>query len=282
MHHWSHRSHLGQALNRMVDDYELSGVTLRLRSFLFCLLLGVMVVGSLNVGYSQFMCHIANLRIDHPESVQAGLTLQVTSTLTASCDPNAFYLVRVDLVDASTSSVLSTVSNPYYPTSSSFTTTLVNEASARMATGSWALKVEAYVINGASGQVVASTSELFTVNVAPYSPPTTTVQTGTTTSTFSTSFSTPGTTSVAASQEVATTETYSTSPQQLIEPGVLLPVTAVILVALAIVLAIMITRRKNGEKQRKIPTMPSRFCISCGKKIQANARFCGHCGAEQS
>jgi hypothetical protein len=243
----------------------------------------IIVVGIPNVGYSQFMCHIVNLRIDHPESVPAGRTLQVTSTLTASCDPNAFYLVRVDLVDAGTSAVLSTVSNPYYPTSSSFTTTLVNEAGARMVTGSWALKVQAYVINGRSGQVVASTSQLFTVNVAPYWPPTTTVQTATTTSAFSTSFSTSTTTSVAASQEVATTETHSsTSPQQLIEPGVLLPVTAVVLIALAIVLAIMITRRKHVEKERKMPAMPSRFCVSCGKKIQGNARFCGQCGAKQS
>jgi hypothetical protein len=227
------------------------------------------------------MCHITNLRIDHSNSVPAGLTLQVTSTVTASCDPYAFYLVRVDLVDASTSKILSTMSNPYYPTSSSFTTTLVNEASARMVTGSWALKVEAYVINSASGQVVASTSQLFTVNVAPHSPPSTTVVTATT-SAFSTSFSTQVTTSVTASQEVATTGTYSsTSPQQLIEPGVLAPLAAVFLVALAIVLAIMISRRKDREKQRKIPAIPSRFCISCGKKIQADSHFCGRCGAKQ-
>jgi len=235
------------------------------------------------MGHSQFMCHITNLRIDHPDSVQAGITLQVTSTLTASCDPNAFYLIRVDLVDTSTSSVLSTVSNPYYPTSSSFTVTVVNEASARAVTGSWALKVEAYVINGRSGQVIASTSQLFTINVAPYSPPTTTLQTSTVTSAFSTSFSTSTMTSVVSSQEVATTETYSsTSPQQLIEPDVLVFVVPVVLVAMAIALAIMITRRKNREKQRKLPVVPSRFCISCGKKIQANARFCGHCGAEQA
>jgi hypothetical protein len=261
----------------------LSGVTLRLRSFLVCLLLGAMVVGSVNLGYSQFMCHIANLRIDHPDSVQAGLALQVTSTLTASCIPNAFYLVRVDLVEAGTSSVLSTVSNPYYPTSSSFTTTIVNEVSARTITGSWALKVEAYVINGPSGQVVASTSQLFTVNVTPYSPPTTTVQTSATTSAFSTSYSMPVTTAVATGQEVATTQTYSsTSPQQLIGFGVLAQVAVVVLVALAIFLAIMITRRKNVEKQRKTLGMPSRFCMSCGKNIQVNARFCGHCGAKQT
>jgi len=236
-----------------------------------------------NVGYSQFMCHIANLRVVHPDSVPAGRTLQITSTLTASCDPNAFYLVRVDLVDAGTSSVLSTASNPYYPTSSSFTTTLVNDVGARMVTGSWALKVQAYVINGLNGQVVASTSQLFTVNVAPYATPTTTVQTTTTSSVLSLSISTSTTSSVTTNQQVATTVTYSsTSAQQLIETGTFVPITAVILIALGAILILLVIRRKHTEKEMKRPSMASRFCVSCGKKIQGNARFCGYCGAKQS
>lgn len=241
------------------------------------------VVGTPNLGYSQLMCHIANLRIDRPDSVPAGLTLQVTSTLTASCDPYAFYLVRVDLVDVNTVSVLSTASYPYYPIASSFTTTFVNNATARIVTGSWALKVEAYVINGRSGQVVASTSQLFTVNVVPYSPPTTTVRTSTATVSFSTTFS-ESTPTLVASQGVSTTEIHlSTAPSQPVELSSLWPVTAaVILVALVAILALIITMRRNKGQQSKIPEMASKFCVSCGKKIQVNARFCGHCGAKQS
>jgi len=122
---------------------------------------------------AQFVpCKIVNLNVVPPTLVQGGQSFEVTTDMTVSCDPSVLPIIRIDLVDATTSQTLSTSSVPYYSYSSSFTASVVNQATARQIIGSWALRVQVYVINGLNGQSVASTGQLFQVNVEPYTPPT--------------------------------------------------------------------------------------------------------------
>jgi hypothetical protein len=135
---------------------------------------------------AQFIpCNIVNLGLAPPAIVQLGQPFQVISTLTVSCDPSVFPVIRVDLVDSATSRTISTTALPYYPSSSSFTVSLVNQARAPDSVGSWALQVQAYVISGINGRAVASTSQLFQITITPYAPQITTVQTAETTSMMS-------------------------------------------------------------------------------------------------
>jgi len=135
---------------------------------------------------AQFIpCKIVNLNVVPPTLVQAGQPFQVTTNLTVSCDPSVLPVIRVGLLDATTSKTLSTNSAPYYPYSSSFPASVVSQATARQLTGSWALQVEAYVISGLTGRSLASTGQLFQVNVEPYTPTISEMQTTEMTTQFS-------------------------------------------------------------------------------------------------
>ena len=194
---------------------------------------------------AQFIpCRIVNLKLTLPDLVQAGQPFQLTSTLTVSCDPSVLPVVRVDLVDATTSKILTTTSVPYYPTSSSFIAPIVSQSTARSSPGSWALQIQGYVLNGINGAAVASTSQLFQLNVTPYTPPVTTMVTTTQLSSVSSaasySFSTLTTVQENQTQALQTsqitfntsmTSSNSTSPDLA---GQLLPAVALVLVALAI------------------------------------------------
>lgn len=265
----------------------MSGLPLKPRFILVCLFIAIiLVLASPHASYSQFIpCNIVNLSISHPDLVPAAQPLQVTSTLTTSCDPGTFYVIRVDLVDAGTTRVLSTVTYPYYPASSSFITPpIVNEVTAPMFTGNWALEVKAYVSSGLSGQTVASTSQLFSINIVPYTPSTTTMQAVTTTSTVPTSsFSQTSTTSSTSQETFATQAFSSTSTQNIDQTGTIGRAAAVIALAFVIIGILTIGRRRQRTaKERKERTTGMKYCGYCGTKLQENAQFCGHCGAKQS
>lgn len=161
---------------------------------------------------AQFIpCRIVNLNVVPPTLVQVGQSFQVTTNMTVSCDPSVLPVIRVDLVDATTSQTLSTSSFPYYSYSSSFTASVVNRATAHQLIGSWALRIQVYVINGLNGQSVASTGQLFQVNVEPYTP-TTQMQTTATTTQFSNpSFAVSTSSSSAPTEFENTTETAVSS-----------------------------------------------------------------------
>lgn len=127
---------------------------------------------------AQFIaCKVVNLNLIPPTSVQAGQPFQITSDLTVSCDPSVLPIIRVTLVDATTLETLSTTTLPYYPPTASFVTSVTNQATARQITGSWALEIQVNVISGLSGQAVASSAQLFQVNVEPYVTSVTLIQT---------------------------------------------------------------------------------------------------------
>ena len=185
--------------------------------------------------YAQFIpCRVVTLNLVPPPLVQAGQLFQITTNLTVSCDPSVLPVIRVDLLDATTSQTLSTNSVPYYPFSSSFTASVVNQVTARQFTGSWALQVQAYVISGLNGQTVASTAQLFQVNVEPYIPPVTEMQTTATTQVSNPSFAVttqllPATTALGnitetttSSQLAVNNQPTSTSFGQLLVPVMIL------------------------------------------------------------
>ena len=191
---------------------------------------------------AQFIpCKVVTLNLVPPQLVQAGQPFQITTNLTVSCDPSVMPVIRVDLLDATTSQTLSTNSVPYYSYSSSFTASVVNQATARQSTGNWALQIQAYIISGLNGQSVASTAQLFQVNVEPYTPPVTEMQTTTTTTQISnpsfavTTQLSPATTALEnvtettiSSQLAVNTQPSSTPTGQLLVPAVILLIGLVV------------------------------------------------------
>ncbi len=128
-------------------------LSLKRKSLLVSLVVATIVLGlSPQLSFAQFIpCRIVNLKLTLPDLVQAGQPFQITTTLTVSCDPSVVPVVRVDLVDATTSKILTTTSIPYYPSSSSFIVPVDSQSTARSSPGSWALQVQAYVVNGING-----------------------------------------------------------------------------------------------------------------------------------
>jgi len=235
--------------------------------------------------FAQFIsCKVVNLNLVPPSIVQAGQPFQVTSNVTASCDPSVLPVIRVDLVDESTSQTLSSTSVPYYTYSSSFTASIVNQATARQLTGSWALEVQVYIISEINGQSVASASQVFQVNVQPYTPPVTEMQT---TEPTNQGFSNSSTVSVqilpATTSQQVTTEAFTSShltfPTQTASTPtneLLLPV-AILLVGLA-VFGLLVYAGQRRSRTIKA----SKYCGQCGTSLNAKESYCTNCGAKQT
>jgi len=255
------------------------------RALLFTALAVLVVLMSHQSTYAQFIpCKIVTFTPIPPTFVQAGQPFQVTTNLTVSCDPSVLPVVRIDLLDASTSQILSTNSVPYYPISSSFSASVVNQLTARQLTGSWALQDQAYVISGINGQSVASTAQLFQVNVQPYTPPVTQMQaTETSTQIFNSTFAVtalplPATTALenttqatsSQMQLAESTQASSTSTGQLVPSTILL----VGLVAFGLLMFAASRRKQRSTSKRQ--------CGQCGTQLNQDEKYCTHCGAKQS
>lgn len=238
--------------------------------------------------FAQFIpCKIVNLNVVPPGLVQAGQSFQVSTNLTVSCDPSVLPIVRVDLVDASSSVTLSTNSVPYYPSSSSFLASVVNQATAPQLTGSWAMQVQVTVLSSLNGQSVASTTQLFQVNVEPYTPPVTEVQTtattATTTQTSNASFvvSTQlfsATIALENPTEATTSSQLFVNSQTTSNPTDQLFVPAAILLAGVLIFGLLIL----AGKRRNRKSTPMKHCGQCGAELNHNEKFCTSCGAKQA
>ena len=238
----------------------------------------------MQLSYAQFMpCRIVNLNLIPPTLVQTGQPFQVTSNLTASCDPSVLPVVRVDLVDAGSSRTLATTSLPYYPSSSSFTVSVVSQATARQALGSWALQVQAYVINGINGQSAASASQLFQVNVEPYTSPLTATQTAeaTTQNSNASSVSTqvlPTTTNPEVITEaLSPTLTFNTQATSSATGELVLPATIVLLGIAVFGLLVF-----EGNRRRRQHSVSNNYCGQCGAELSHGQNYCPSCGARQT
>ena len=256
------------------------------RALLFTALAILVVLMSYQSTYAQFIpCKIVTMNPIPPTLVQAGQPFQVTTNLTVSCDPSVLPVIRIDLLDASTSRILSTNSVPYYPISSSFPASVVSQLTARQLIGSWALQDQAYVISGINGQSVASTAQLFQVNVQPYTPPVTQMQTTETStkisnSTFAvTALPLPATTALenitqatsSQMQLAEITQASSTSTGQLLVPSTILLVG---LVAFGLLMFAASRRKQRSTSKRQ--------CGQCGTQLNQDENYCTHCGAKQS
>ena len=257
------------------------------RVILVLLLFGIFAALSNPPAYSQYLpCNIVSLAITGPPTVPAGQTLQISTTVTGACDPSMFYAVRVDLVDGRSQTVLSSKSLAYIPVSSSFVTfPIVNTVTAPTSLGFWPLQIQAYLLSGLNGAVVTSTSQLFTVNVVPYTPPTTT-QPVTMNSTISLTETSTNSTTISTSQTTFITPN-STSTSSVVAPGnvnqtsTLVTVVAVIVI-LAVIIILMLTRRKHATTPKPQQPENVKYCSHCGTKVPGNDDFCSHCGTKQT
>ena len=235
--------------------------------------------------HAQFIpCKVVNLNVVPPAVVQAGRPFQVTTNLTVSCDPSILPIVRVDLLDATSSAVISTNSVPYYPSASSFLASVVNQATARPLTGSWSLQVQVYVISGLNGRSVASTAQLFQVSVEPYTPSTTETQTTemtaqtSTPSTASTTQLAPAATELENKTETTISSALPVTNEAASSPaGEFLVPAAIILVGLAVFGLLMFARSR-----RKPRPASGVKCAQCGAELSDGAKYCGKCGAKQT
>ena len=151
-------------------------------TFVFLLLGITILLAGVQVGSAQFIpCSIIIDFLRYPDSVPAGQSVQVLTTVTTSCYPSTPYAIRVDLLDGTSLRVLSSATIPYDPTSPSIIGYPVSsEVTAPLSSGPWVLQLQAYVVAVLSGQVAASTLEQFNINVTPYIPPSTTSTTSAT------------------------------------------------------------------------------------------------------
>jgi hypothetical protein len=147
------------------------------------------------------------------------------------------------------------------------------------------LQVQGYVLNGINGATVASTSQLFQLNVMPYTPPVTAMETIEITTQVSSissaaSYSFPALTTIQENQTQALqtsqiTFTTSTTPDIT---GQRLPAVALVLVALAIFTLLFYVGGKRARKS----IAGGEYCGQCGSKIEGNSSFFTNCGAKQT
>ena len=259
-----------------------------LRTILIVLFAGIFVIlAGPPVVYSQFLpCNVVNLAPTGPPTVGAGQTLQVTTTVTGSCDQSMFYAVRVDLVDGRSSQVLSSVVFPYAPVTPVFTVSITNKATAPTTLGSWVLQVNAYLIAAMNGAVVASAHELFSVMVVPYTATTTTTEQLITNSTTTLSQNSTNSTSQATSTSetlIATSTSSAAAPETNSQNSTYVTIAAVVVILAAIII-VLLSKRKHATTQKPQPQLRAnvKYCEHCGTKLNATDEFCGHCGTKQA
>lgn len=113
-----------------------------------CLLLAGLVALLALATVSAVRCQISNVTYAYPQSAQPNQQVNVTTNIAGSCasDGEDYYAVRVDLVDPSSSSIISSSSVPIGYNAKSFNVTTSNPATAPSANGTWAIQIHVYVI----------------------------------------------------------------------------------------------------------------------------------------
>jgi hypothetical protein len=118
----------------------------------------------------------------------------------------------------------------------------------------------------------------FTVNVG-LAETTTKITYSTSPSTFSTP-STTGATTTTTTQMIVTTETIAVSAgwsQDILY-------IAVVIVAIAAIAAVFFFLRRKRPPSLGPSSLPStgvKYCVQCGKQLEASVQFCNKCGAKQ-
>lgn len=111
------------------------------------------LVSSLPVAHASGICHIVNVTLKHPDTVQASSLVQTATQATSDCFAGSyFYWVRVDLIESNTSKVLSSYRyhwiSLYYPDVTTFITPwILNNVTARASLGYWPLTLHVYLMD---------------------------------------------------------------------------------------------------------------------------------------
>jgi hypothetical protein len=196
------------------------------------------------------LCYFTSTIVVAPESAPAGQPIQVNTTFTASCPGGGNYIVRGDLLDARTSTILST-SRTVYSTVGPMTATLNNQAVAPTTTGYWSLQMSLYMLAGGS-PVAPASQKTFGITITPYvAASTTTTSTFSSTSTSFTSSQTTQTTSSpqsATSTQTTISETSSITTAQYTGQNNLIPAVGA---ALVILLIIAVIKRRKMQRQKE-------------------------------
>jgi hypothetical protein len=93
-------------------------------------------------------CQISNVSYGYPHQAVTSQQILITSTVTGSCvsDGEDYYLVRVDLVDIPSSSIVSSNSTPIGYEATNFTVTAENIVTTPANNGTWYVGIHVYVI----------------------------------------------------------------------------------------------------------------------------------------
>jgi hypothetical protein len=98
---------------------------------------------------AQMSCGVVNLRVQRPETALAGGMIQINSIVTVGCIYST--ILRVDLVDSGTNTILSSAYWPYNPEMGNVSPPLVNNATVPNELGYWALSIHANLGGTTSG-----------------------------------------------------------------------------------------------------------------------------------
>lgn len=92
-------------------------------------------------------CQISNVSYGYPQQAATSQQILVTSTVAGSCvSGEDYYLVRVDLVDIPTDSIVSSNSTPIGYQATNFTVTAENIVTTPANNGTWYVGIHLYVI----------------------------------------------------------------------------------------------------------------------------------------
>ncbi len=101
-------------------------------------------------------CQISNVSYTYPQTAVPSQQIEVDTRVVGSCVSTGYeyYSLRVDLVDANSSSIISSSSTPIGYSANNFTVTAQNHATAPPFNATWPIQIHVYVIRagGTSGE----------------------------------------------------------------------------------------------------------------------------------
>jgi hypothetical protein len=223
------------------------------------------------------VCYFSEFSVDSPPTTLAGQPFEIVTSVRVACPGGAYAYIRVDLIDphSTDQKVLSTNSVPI-PLNGA--TQIANDVTAPNDLGTWVLQANAYIISQVTGRALASNQKLFSVQITPYTSPSTTTVSSVTMTPIT--INTPPATSTSQQVIVIPTQTLTTHNETAIQDyspyyiAELLGLTAVVVGLVA-----MMKHRKRKAKEKSEAT--SIRCVKCGTELPSGAKFCGNCGNKQ-
>jgi len=131
---------------------QLSSRFMTVYALIFLFALMILVFG--NTPVSATLCRISGVSYNFPREAMPGAQVHVDTTVAGSCAANGqqYYLLRANLIEKSSTRLLSSNQTPIGYDAENFTVTVTNLATTPLgANFTWPLEVDVYVINAGSG-----------------------------------------------------------------------------------------------------------------------------------